>query len=762
MWTGSIAAFVVFVIVTQILLGGDRGFQSSGEEGFKILYPEDLPLNGAHFFVDTTKNPTNILFFGVVDVENRIESSVIALEIPYRGVLKENSGWSWSPLRDSTLVTKEFRCSEEHPCRFTEDIQYFVFEPTEPIDQKQSFRHSVRLWFSEENLLLNQETPPLIRDLNRHRTPYNIGFNLIEDSRATIVLDKSTDSFESTPNAPIVPGPRENTIQLDWDLQGGVLHQIDFQIPSERNFESQIVYYTALFGIGLGITSLALYGAEKRHMKIKLDEENKTMKDHFSKDAIDDSYHSFTENEKQVNIYRNNGQLSKIAIIMIILVMVGIGIAVGGYFAFFYSTNNINQTLKIEETCKNDLECNFPKPETPIVNTNYSEKGKEKIKVLEQMVREPIIQNALKDSNEMAHEMSEDIRNQIYLLREKEWTRSQQNTPFMESNINNDVSEFLREHHLVDSSVYNLVFGEHILTNIYGANVAVSVKTDNYLQSNDVWWQIASNDRKIKNFARDCEFDSSAKMFSEDIVLKINDENGDLLGILNSATPCNVLISDRIEEKISEQDTSIDDQIPSVEIMPDYSEQILPVPLDNITPIGNFKINYLKKLVNHTTLQNAILKSNQEFASFDDTDLMRLHQETDWPSPQEGNHTDFQISVIENEIAEFLRESVTVQSEEFGEIQFPEIILTNSKGVTIASSKLTFNYIHKYDDWWKVASKNDILVRQCGLDSSIGMSSEDIIIKIYNSENKFVGILNAATQCDVILQKPIFFYGDSN
>ncbi len=45
MLTGSIAAFVVFVIVTQILLGGDREFPVSGDEGFKILYPQDLQLN---------------------------------------------------------------------------------------------------------------------------------------------------------------------------------------------------------------------------------------------------------------------------------------------------------------------------------------------------------------------------------------------------------------------------------------------------------------------------------------------------------------------------------------------------------------------------------------------------------------------------------------------------------------------------------------------------------------------------------------------
>ena len=291
MWTGSIAAFVVFVIITQILLGGDRGFQASGDEGFKLLYPQDLPLNGIHFFVDTVTNPTKILFFAVVDVENRKDYSLLALQVPYSGTLKEESDWKWTPFEDSTLLVKEFACTQIEPCTFVDNIQYFEFELDEPIDQKQSFRHSVRLWFSQVNPLLNQEIPPLIKQFNPHRKPYNIGFDNVADAKATIILDKSSDSFAPTPNAQIIPGPRPGTIQLDWSLQGGVLHQIDYQLPEERNLETQTLYYTALFGIGLGITNLAIYGAEQRSKKVKNDRK-RTGVDGYDKDAIDDSYHS--------------------------------------------------------------------------------------------------------------------------------------------------------------------------------------------------------------------------------------------------------------------------------------------------------------------------------------------------------------------------------------------------------------------------------------------------------------------------------------
>jgi len=272
MWMGSIIAFVIFFIVTQILLEGDREFPVSGDEGFKMLYPKDLNVTGIHFLIDTVNEPTTILFFIVVDVENRKDYSLLALEIPYSGILKEESDWKWKPFEDSTLIVKEFACSKDNPCTFVDSIQYFEFELDELIDQKQSFRHSVRLWFSQTNMLLDLDIPPMIKQFNPHKKPYNIGFNEVQSAKATIIFEKSTDSFAAIPDAQIIPGPRPNTIQIDWPIEGGILHQIDYQLPQERKLETQMLYYTALFGIGLGITNLAIYGAEQRSNKVK--EEN--------------------------------------------------------------------------------------------------------------------------------------------------------------------------------------------------------------------------------------------------------------------------------------------------------------------------------------------------------------------------------------------------------------------------------------------------------------------------------------------------------
>ena len=260
LWTGSITAFVAFIIITQLIVPEDR--YPSHETGIKIAYTKDLTIEGIHMFVDTTKNPSRIHFEAVVDVENRQEHALLVLVLPYDGIIQDNSGWMWKPLDESTLFVKEFSCTYEESCSFSDKNQFFDFDLDELIDQKQSYYHSVRLEFLDSSLLLKPTISRLVGQFNQERSPYEVGFDNIDSAKVTIDLEKISDSFQSTPEAPLVL--RLNSIQLEWDIVSGILHQIDWQLPSERDLENQMLYYTALFGIGLGITNLAIFGMDQR------------------------------------------------------------------------------------------------------------------------------------------------------------------------------------------------------------------------------------------------------------------------------------------------------------------------------------------------------------------------------------------------------------------------------------------------------------------------------------------------------------------
>jgi len=437
----------------------------------------------------------------------------------------------------------------------------------------------------------------------------------------------------------------------------------------------------------------------------------------------------------------NKNNSNRMALIIALSFAVGFGAATGAYFLIFCEdcfAIQFNPSNPGLDKCQNDPTC-IKANYTDVDTTIASKIGKEKVQFLHDLVKEPIIQNALKSSNLKDSKMDEDIRTQIFVQREKTWTAAIQPTPFMNSVFENDVADFLRDNHVIRSEEFgDVVFGEHILTNLYGPNVAVSVITDNYLQSNDDWWQQAIHEQDKVEFARECEFDSSAQMFSEDLVIGIYDENDQLIGIMNSATPCDVT------QASLDADKSIDT-----------------VPEEKLSDIGKFKISYLQELMKNPTIQEALMISSQEFSSLTNDDLSDLKEKTNWPKP-DVDPTDLQSSIINNEVADILRENLVVESEEYGELVFPEMILTNAKGVTVASTDRTYNYIQHLEEWWIVASQNNVLVRQCGYDRSIQMNSEDIIIQIFDENGEFIGILNSASTCDVILNKEALFYGDSN
>jgi len=407
----------------------------------------------------------------------------------------------------------------------------------------------------------------------------------------------------------------------------------------------------------------------------------------------------------------------------------GFGIAA----AVFLIEPSPTTSLSIIDPCSNRDDC-IPDIDI-VIQRELTEVGKFKNDLASQIASDPIIIDALKKSNKEFSLMSPERRSEILAQREQEWTSVGTSTPFMYSIINNDIADFLREQTSIPSEEFGeIVFGEHILTNFYGANVAVTIRTDNYNQANDEWWQ---ESKKIGTLVRTCDFDTSAQMFSEDIIVKIFDIQGEFLGIMNSATPCDVT-------KKSEEETKIE-----------------PIPLENITSLGNYKISVLQELMKEPKIQNALKKSNQEWDK-PCPNMIKLREEINWPPPNKGEPTTLQLSVLKNNAANFLRDNLVIQSEEFDEIVFFEFILTDACGVNVAITERTYNYIQYPDEWWQVAKANDILVRQCGWDKSVQMSSEDVIISIYDDKGEFAGILNSATACDIILNKPPSFYGDSN
>lgn len=142
---------------------------------------------------------------------------------------------------------------------------------------------------------------------------------------------------------------------------------------------------------------------------------------------------------------------------------------------------------------------------------------------------DPLVQRAIKASNQRFEELS-DV--QAYIdQQDRAWRAAPKDriTTFMQSLIDNELSESLIAKLAATERHYGYpVFGEAFVTNRHGANVAQTGKTSDYRQGDERWWQLAQEDGL---FVSDVEYDESAGVYSTSLCLRIDDTNGKFLGV---------------------------------------------------------------------------------------------------------------------------------------------------------------------------------------------------------------------------------------
>ena len=144
------------------------------------------------------------------------------------------------------------------------------------------------------------------------------------------------------------------------------------------------------------------------------------------------------------------------------------------------------------------------------------------------LTKHPDIQQTLKDSNNEFGELADPYA--LVDERDDEWVSSDdQLTPFMGTLLGNKASELLREIMNEDKAqTKDYVYEEIILTNVYGANVALTAKTTDYKQWDEQWWQLAK-DTGV-NF--ETGYDESAGVESLDMSVRISDDDGRFMGVM--------------------------------------------------------------------------------------------------------------------------------------------------------------------------------------------------------------------------------------
>ena len=154
-----------------------------------------------------------------------------------------------------------------------------------------------------------------------------------------------------------------------------------------------------------------------------------------------------------------------------------------------------------------------------------------KIEELQSLSKNILVQEALIESNR-EFEKLDDIKEYI-IQEDRKWISApkDQINPFMQEIISNRLSNNLRQEIVLfyEKKYGYRVFEEVFITNRFGANIAQTMKTDDYRQDDEQWWQIA---RSTGIYVGDVEYNESSGAHGITIGVRIDDVMGNFLGIL--------------------------------------------------------------------------------------------------------------------------------------------------------------------------------------------------------------------------------------
>jgi len=158
-----------------------------------------------------------------------------------------------------------------------------------------------------------------------------------------------------------------------------------------------------------------------------------------------------------------------------------------------------------------------------------------------------------------------------------------------------------------------------------------------------------------------------------------------------------------------------------------------------------FKVTQLQELVSNPKIIQAVIDSNAKFEAMDDPYQYIIEKDEEWRKQSKNKDSAFMGTLIENPTSRILKTKSVISTEEFGDVLFPEIIVTNAYGANVAITIRTDDYNQGKEVWWIKAKKIDVQFRDLMWDESAKIYSSDIIIVIVDEAGHFIGVLNAAT-----------------
>ncbi|MDH3611301.1 MAG: ATP-binding protein [Nitrosopumilus sp.] len=235
-------------------------------------------------------------------------------------------------------------------------------------------------------------------------------------------------------------------------------------------------------------------------------------------------------------------QLAKKLIISFICM--GVLVAVFGYVSFYFSERSLEENIKENSNLRSQGILNE-------IDKNIF------LRIIEseEFSKDPRLKTSIQISNEK-YDKIKDVEKYID-EQDSKWTSVsfEEKNSLVENLIDHENSKILKSKiNFYEQKFGDLVFAEIFTTNKYGVNVAQSDVTSDFKQSDEEWWQVAKNEGIHLN---DVNFDESAGVYSIDISVRIDDDDGNFLGVIKSVINLNDILDTIQEAKSNSEHPSI-------------------------------------------------------------------------------------------------------------------------------------------------------------------------------------------------------------
>jgi len=179
------------------------------------------------------------------------------------------------------------------------------------------------------------------------------------------------------------------------------------------------------------------------------------------------------------------------------------------------------------------------------------------------------------------------------------------------------------------------------------------------------------------------------------------------------------------------------------------------------------RISLSKEISGDKIIQDIVIASNQEFEQLDDIEKYIDAQESAWRAAPQEEITPFMKEIIDNQASQGLRKKINNFEKNAGYKVFGEIFLTNKYGANAAQTGKTTDYRQDDEEWWQIAEREGVFMRDVEYDESADVYSTDIGIKIEDEQGNFLGVmktvLNIRGTIDIVKEsKSVAKFGEAD